>query len=244
MNNAIDPKTQKRLPRIVELVGVAGAGKSTLRNALMKKNGRIKTLPLPSKFSYIPTLARVYFFWLPLYLAKYRHTRWFTWSQIRNMGYLDTWISTIRSAGRTEEDTIIIDPGSVYWLADLQEFGPEISKHPSFQKWWKSKLDQWSAALELILWLDAPEELCVHRIMTREEEHGLKHSSFELGIQELKRYREWYQLIIPKMTAQHPMKMFYFRSDQTTTEQMVGQICSDPDLKWMFPQPHETVNPN
>jgi hypothetical protein len=179
---------------------------------------------------------------LPLYLTKYRQTKWFTLMQTRNIGYLDTWISTIRSHNRSEEAIVIIDPGAVYWLSDLGELGPEITRHPQFRQSWNAWLEQWSAALNVIIWLDAPEELCVERVMTREEYHHIKTFTFEKGVQELKRFREEYRRIIPLMTSRHPIKVFYFRSDQITTDQMIEQIFSDPDMKWISANAHEPAN--
>ncbi len=241
MRLSVERKVSANYPHIIEMAGVAGAGKSTLRNALMQCNARVQTLPPPSKLSYVPCLIRIFFAWLPLYVTHYPGTKWFTLQQIRNIGYLDTWLSTIRSHGRTGEDIVIIDPGSVFWLSDLQEFGPALTKHPRFQAWWNAKLKQWASAMDAVLWLDAPEELCIERVHTRDEEHQLKQASVEMGLKELKCYRESYQKIIPIMASEN-LKVLHFRSDQMSTQQMLAKILSDEQLKSILTPSHDPIH--
>jgi hypothetical protein len=223
-------KFANKSPHIIEMAGVAGTGKSTLMKAMMQRNKKIKAVPLPVKISYLPFLMKITLTWLPLYLKNYRKSRWFSVQEIRNMGYLDTWISFIHSKARTKEDVFVLDPGSVHWLSALQEFGPPITKHPQYQRWWKNKCEQWSSTLDAIIWLDAPEDLCLQRVLSRDEWHEIKDLPHHSALRELKCYRESYQRIIPEMASQHSLKMFYFRTDQISTEQMINQIFSDIDL--------------
>jgi shikimate kinase len=220
-----------KYPHIIELAGVAGTGKSTLLKAMMQRNEKIRTLPLPLKVSYLSFLIKIASTWLPLYLKEYRTSRWFTVQEIRNMGYLDTWISFIRSQARTKEDIVALDPGPVHWLSSLQEFGPPITKHPRYQRWWKNKHEQWSSALEVIIWLEAPDDLCLQRVLSRAERHEIKHMPSESALRELKCYRESYEQIIPSMAAQHSLKVFFFRTDQISTQQMIDQIFSETNLR-------------
>ncbi len=231
-------------PHIIEMVGVAGTGKSTLRKAMMQKNKRIKFFYSPGNISYLPFLIKLAIFWLPLYLAKYRHSRWFTVQEIRNMGYLDTWISRIRHRNLFKDKIFIIEPGSVYWLATLQGCGSEITKHPRFQRWWKNALLHWASSLDAIIWLEAPEEVCYQRVHTRDQWHQFLRYSTENAMEELRCYQKYYEILIPEMTSKHPIKVFHFRTDQISTDQMVEQIFSDADLWGKINQPSREVVAN
>jgi hypothetical protein len=217
-------------PQIIELAGVAGAGKSTLMKAMMQKNGSIMPFPPPSKIYYLPFLPRIISKWLPLYLKKFRSSRWFTLQEIRNMGYLETWLSYIRSKSSNGQNIYVLDPGSVHWLSSLQAYGPPITKHPLFQSWWKNKFDQWSSGLTAIIWCDAPEDACLQRVLSRDEWHEIKEMSIDSALSELRCYRDFYEHIIPDMTSNHAIKLFHFHTDKISTEQMVEQIFSDADL--------------
>jgi hypothetical protein len=228
-------------PQIIELAGVAGAGKSTLLRAMNQRNGKIKRPPLPSKVFYLPFLRRIFSTWLPLYLKSYRDSRWLTLEEIRNMGYLDTWLSYIRTINRTRQNIYVLDPGSAYWLSSLQAFGPHITKNPQYQSWWKNKFEQWSSALDAIIWLDAPEDLCLQRVLSRDEWHVIKERPVDSALCELKCYRDYYEQIIPDMASKHPLKVLHFHTDQISTDQMVDQIFSDVDLWGKLNQPSSEV---
>jgi hypothetical protein len=220
-----------KFPHIIEFVGVAGTGKSTLLKAMMTKDERIKTVALPLKCSYLPCLVRITFKWFPLYLKNYRKSRWFTLQEIRNMAYLDRWISHIRNQASARQNIVGIDPGSIYWLSSLQKFGPKVTRHPKYLNWWEKRFDQWGSALDVAIWLDAPAELCLQRVLARDEFHEIKDMHANEALLELKGYRECYKRIIPEMSSRFGLKTFYFRSDQITTDQMVDQIFSEIDLK-------------
>jgi hypothetical protein len=229
-------------PQIIELVGVAGAGKSTLMKAMMQKNGSIKPFPPPSKAFYLPFLPRITINWLPLYLKNFRSSRWFTLQEIRNMGYLESWLSYIRSKARNGRYRYVLDPGSVHWLSSLLAYGPPITRHPHFQSWWKNKFDQWSSGLTAIIWCDAPEEACLQRVLSRDEWHEIKKMSINSALRELRCYREFYERIIPEMTTHHT-RLFHFRTDLISTEQMVDEIFSDAELWEKTTDPLEKVEP-
>jgi len=146
------------------------------------------------------------------------------------MAYLETWLSFVRSRSPKEEEYDVLDPGFVHWLASLEKFGPEITQHPQYRSWWKKKYEEWSEATDAIIWLDAPEELCLQRILSRDEWHELKDVPRDDAIIELKGYRESYGKIIPEIAAKYPAKVFCFRSDQTSTEQMAAEVFSATDL--------------
>jgi shikimate kinase len=228
-------------PHIVELAGVAGAGKSTLLRAMMARNGNIRPFPLLPKIYYLPSLLGIYRKWLPLYLIKLRTSRWFTMQEIRNMGYLDTRLSYIRATNRIRQNIYVLDPGSVYWLSSLQGLGPQITKNPNYQSWWKNKFEQWSSALDAIIWLDSPEDLCLQRVLSRDEWHVIKELPVDNALREIKCYRDWYSQIIPDMASKHSLKVFHFQTDQISTEQMVNQIFSDVDLWGKLDQPSRDV---
>ena len=230
-----------RRPHIIEMVGVAGTGKSTLEKAMMQRNKRIKSFDLPGNISYLPFLIKLVITWLPLYLKEYRHSRWFTLQEIRNMAYLDTWISRIRHRALFTKNFFIVEPGSVYWLATLQGCGPEITKHLRFRRWWKGAFQHWASTLDAIIWLDAPEDVCFQRIHSRDQWHQYLECNAESAMAQLKYFREYYARLIPEMASQYPIKVFYFRTDQISSEQMVEQIFSDAIFLGKLNQPSRDV---
>ncbi len=228
-----EQKGQGRLacPRLIEMVGIGGAGKSTLLRALNRGDPRIRKSEPPGKLGYIPALATLFFFWLPVYLRKYRGTRWFTWDEMRNICYLDVRLNHIRRQLRSSDVILALDPGSVYWLSSLREFGPEFAKDPLFLRWWDARLQEWSAALDMIVWIEAPNELLLQRVLARDEVHEAREQPAGTALEYFERYRLWYSRMVPEMASRGHARLFHFRSDELTTEQMVSEVLRTVDLR-------------
>jgi gluconate kinase len=212
------------------MVGVAATGKSTLRKAMMQRDERIKFFDKTGNISYLPFLIKLAVIWLPLYLKEYRHSRWFSVQEIRNMAYLDTWISRIRLRSFFNNNIYIVEPGSIYWLSTLQGSSPEIINHPRFVRWWKDTFRKWASALDAIIWLDAPDEVCFQRVHSRDQWHQFLDYDAESALKQIKLDRENYHKLVPGMASQFGLKVFHFQTDQMSTVDMVQQIFSDEDL--------------
>ena len=217
-------------PRLIEMVGIGGAGKSTLLKALNRDNPRIQKIGPPSKLQYIPTILRLAFRWLPAYLSKYRGSRWFTWDEMRNICYLDTQLRHVLAHHRSRGVIGVLDPGSIYWLSSLREFGPEFSRDPRFQSWWEDRLAMWAAALDVIVWIEAPIELLLQRVLARNELHEARTQPPDVALAYFERYQSEYSKTVPRVASSGHARLFHFRSDQMTTEQMIREIYSAVNL--------------
>lgn len=230
-------------PYIIEMVGVAGAGKSTLLREMKKRDPRFTRPPIPSKIFYTPFIFRMISLWMPLYLINARNSRWFTIQETRNMGYLDTWLSYLKTKNNAR-NIYVFDPGSVYWLSSLNAFGPLLTKNSHYQSWLMRKLEQWSSALSAIIWLDAPEDILHQRVLSRDERHAIKKLSVQDAMNELKGYRDCYEHLVPEMASRHSLKVFHFHTDQVTTEQMIDQIFANVGFWTKLNQPSMDGKPN
>lgn len=209
---------------IVEMVGICGAGKSSLYHLLHHRNNRIVKLPPPPKTHYFFFLLKVVYKWLPLYLVKYRSTRWLSLEEIRLMAYLDTWLPYIKREAVKNKQIVVLDPGSVYWLSALREYGPEITQSAQFKKWWDQKFELWKNALDVIVWLDAPDELLYDRIVNRVERHEMQDQPKETAIASFVRYRAQYKQIINQISVHRDIRIYPFFTDKISTDQMADQI--------------------
>lgn len=217
-------------PKIIEMVGLAGAGKSTLVKSMRQRNEEIRVSPPPSKISLLPFLIKRSTIWLPLCRKTDGPIRQFGLGDLWTMGCLDVWLPNLRSQAVAKAGISVLDPGSVYWLTSLQAFGSQSTEHSLYQRWWDLKLEQWSLALDVIIWLDAPEELCLNRILARDEWHIAKLKMPQEVLERFRDLRKGYERIISRMVSLQPKKVFSFRTDQISTREMVDQIFSEVDL--------------
>ncbi len=190
-------------PRVVEIVGPAGAGKTTLCNVLTGICDQILLSNFPDvrKFKDAP-----FFLWNGLCLARLYQfgrvngsslsKRQFAW-----MSILRGWPPRLRRTARDHSKIIVLDHGPAYLLAEISEFGPSYLQSPRYEKLWENLYSRWADTLDTIVWLDAGNEHLLRRIRTRGDEHIVKHSSDAVVIDFLSRFRAAYDRVISRLTA-------------------------------------------
>src|SRR3990170_4780587 len=149
-NNAIRQKS----PLIVELVGLAGVGKTTLSRALSQRDEKILVaadLEL-RKREHIPIFVGHVPFLLPVFLRRCRSSRWFTWDEIKAMVYLKGWPRVLRQESARSGKAILLDHGPVFKLATLNEFGPEKLRTEEYKLWWNDMFKQWASIMDIVIW--------------------------------------------------------------------------------------------
>ena len=208
---------------IIELTGPAGAGKTTLIRALQQRDERIVSGIQLSKLRFLSCLASNTLAMLPAY-PKYSQSQWFAWHEMRSMVYLRGWRQLV--ADKFHNNSIIVfDHGPVFRLAQLQEFGPEITSNIVFKRWWNNMLQHWATTLRHIVWLDAPDDVLLARIRSRSQGHAIKEQVAEEGYQFLTRYRACYEQIITEMTSQQQdLQLLRVDTQQQAVEDIVDTL--------------------
>jgi shikimate kinase len=155
--------TSKR-PPLVELVGPAGAGKSTVLEALLTRNETIVGPPRLRKTEYL--LARN----LAAVIGTLLRHRIFrprvSIEQVRMMVYLQVLPRILDRAGSAE--AIVFDQGPVFFLTRPSLMDERLAT------WRERVLDAWAPLLDVVVWLDAPDRLLIERINSRAKWHRLK----------------------------------------------------------------------
>jgi predicted ATPase len=174
MASALRPDTgtgQRMRPLLVELAGPAGAGKSTLSKALVHRldatTREIWGLPvlplLANGIQLIPTFSRL---WL--------HSGCLLWEETRHLVRLRTLGRALRRPQPFSTDVMIFDEGPVFALAWLRAFGHEaLREHPS-SAWWDRVLREWASLIDMVVVLDAPDQVLARRIRGRQHDHEVK----------------------------------------------------------------------
>jgi hypothetical protein len=163
---------QKRLLRVVELVGPAGVGKSTLSRALVQR-----TAALPGSIWGQPALSLLgngvrsgsdlLRFW--------RSSGSVLWDESRHIVRLQTlYLSLTRQTHGTERITVF-DEGPVFALTWLRGFGHDSMRQQASDAWWRATLQEWSGVVDAVVVLDASDSLLAGRIRSRPEWHEIKH---------------------------------------------------------------------
>ncbi|HET9387365.1 MAG TPA: hypothetical protein VFO67_19675 [Gemmatimonadales bacterium] len=154
---------------IVELVGPAGAGKTTLARGASETDSSIKSglslwgLPkrrlLSSAIALLPTILRAT-------LKRSRLTASETAQMIR-LGALRQVVAEEAQRHRV----IILDEGPVFALSWLDVFFARNRDHAT---WRRRVIAQWARLLDVVVFIDASDITLAHRIRTREKPHMVK----------------------------------------------------------------------
>jgi shikimate kinase len=212
---------------VLELFGLPAAGKSTVDRKLRERDTTIQPLPLPSTLGYLPYAASNVLPWVPTYLTRYRRTRWFTWKEIRLMTYLATFPSMLVRRGSAAGVASVMNPGAVYWLSYLRELGPELTKSPAYVDWWQRKFDQWMSILDIVVWLDASDDVLMERIDARDTwRHRVKEMSRQEAMEFLVQWRARYAKMVSVLADNGGPRVLSFRTDEVSVDDVVNEVLA------------------
>ncbi len=162
-----DASSVPRRPLLVELVGPPGVGKSTISEALLRRDDRIQARPLPRRRAYAGVLG-----WNLLAVVtmalRHRMLRRFGGEGLRALTYLRA-LPRILEAN-SSDGVVVFDQGPIFLLTRPPTLDERLTG------WHTRALATWDALLDVIVVLDAPDAVLIDRINTRSKEHRVKGS--------------------------------------------------------------------
>ncbi len=161
-------------PTVIELVGPAGVGKTTLALQLEARGNAVL-----SSMWKVPTvlLARSAIGQVLEALALYRETGVVAWDEVKHFARLDALHASLDGSRRNGHSLVVLDEGPVYTLSWLQVIGHERLRNGGAKRWWWGTLRRWARTLDAVVLLDAPDPLLASRIRERDKPHLMKDRS-------------------------------------------------------------------
>ena len=225
-----DAKATVHRPLIVELMGLAGAGKTSTAADLHQLGGGIARGDFPD----VHKLRSAQFFVVngivltPLLLRLRRENGLrLTRRQAAWMMILTGWPALLQRAPSNDTSVIIVDQGALYMLAELRSYGPECLKGRTAAEWWVTMYCRWARTLDLVIWLDAPDAILMQRIRKRHCGHWAEDKPDDQVVQFLSRFRAGYEHVIGEMAANNG-ELLVVRIDTACApkDEVVAQVLS------------------
>lgn len=230
INNGLDHKKT----RVVEIIGPAGAGKTTFCNLLNLHRNNVHLLNFPNirKLSDTPFFIYYGLKLVPTLFNLNRSTsRQFNRQEFVWMAILSGWPFVIQRKLKLKSQLIVLDQGPVYLMSELREFGPEYLRSKNAEKLWQKITYQWAITLDMVVWLDTSDDCLLERIRTRDKEHVLKNQSVAKAYEFLSRYRRAFDFIISSLlNISNNLKVLRFDTSLQQSSEIADHLFSELGL--------------
>ncbi len=216
------PLRQTRLR--VELVGPAGAGKSTLVGSLVARfglrTGEIWGQPvvplLLNGIQLVPTFGRL---WL--------RSGSLLWDETRHMVRLRTLSRALRQPDSSRRDLLILDEGPVFALAWLRGFGNDVLREEISSEWWDAVLREWASLMDVVVVLDAPDAMLAQRIRARGIDHQVKYFPDDEIVRWMARFREALEWVLAGLNRHGGPSVVRLSSADATPDQIADRLTTE-----------------
>lgn len=217
---------------VAEIVGPAGAGKSTLTQVLRQRDGTMRTglsvWGLPPMLLCLNAVLS-----LPRFIGLYRSRGRIRRHEVKLIVRLSALHQLLGRESSKNYRTLLLDEGTIFALVKLLAFsdsgksnGNGNGRSNPLDAWTQSLLNRWARRLDAVIWLDAPDEVLAERIRSRGKAHRVKDKTDQEIYDFLARYRDSYERVISELTARHGLKVIRFSTEHYSLEEMADQILA------------------
>ena len=209
-------------PFTAEIIGPAGAGKSTLAGLLRGRDATIKTglsiWGLP-----VHLLGTSAFFSLPDLVSLFGHRK-FSLEDLKLVVQINALRRLLRRESGKGYQALVLDEGGVFGLTKLRAFGAGSATDSI--AWMSSLFKQVGPTLDAVIWLDAPDAVLTRRIRERDKPHRTKNLPEAEMCEHLARYRAAFERVMDELIRRNAVKVIKFRTDREPLEDIANQILA------------------
>lgn len=186
-------------PVLLEVLGVAGSGKSTVVSRLVGGDPFSRAPFISAREpAHIVQIASALPEVAPLVFANFLRRPRMTWADFKLIVYVTRW-RRLLEASRYSNRILVLDQGPLYALVRLRAKGLGLTSTKGFDQWWRDQLADWAHSMGTVVWLDAPDDVLVSRINERDQSHWVKGEAPEVGLAFIQRYRDLFLEVIEEV---------------------------------------------
>jgi len=234
------PPGPKR-PPVLELLGPAGAGKTTVLLALGRRDETIRLGAHVHRLKHLPFILSSAAASVPMFFTISRSAPRSVLRIMRHMVRLRTFQPVVGRAGSAANcRAVVLDEGPVFTLARLAAFGHPCVPSSVLERCWRSALDQCAETVDTVVWLDAPDSVLAERIRARAKTHRMKNETEQVISQFLARYRTAYEHVISQLTGARGVRLLALSTALESADQVAEKIAVmvDAEFRARLPGTH------
>ncbi|UCE86398.1 MAG: hypothetical protein JSU66_01250 [Deltaproteobacteria bacterium] len=219
-------RLEPRRPRIVEIVGPPGAGKTSLLTALAAQRPDLRPIFGWRAARWIPSFARDAAGLLPLFIEAWWRRRPLARRDMERMVRVQ---ASRRIAERCRRETLVMDQGPIYTLATLRLSRPAHDAGDPLRTWWDRMSERWARLLHTVVVLDAPDAVLLERIRNRSKDHRLKGGVDRDGLNWLASLRRELDRTVERIGTHAALTTLRFETDCQDLPAVADRICAHLD---------------
>jgi hypothetical protein len=181
---------------LVELIGPAGAGKSSLLRALRQRDARICGNVEISCLTYLRDIPPL----LATFAKFHRPFRGLRQKEMKRVLHLTTLGRVLRAPEAEGPHIQVLDEGPVYMLTRMLCLGEPRFDNEAFHLWWDVAVSQWARRLRLVVCLDAAPYVLARRIRRRPGPPPISDTTDGSLLPFLEKYRRCYDRVVHQLT--------------------------------------------
>jgi hypothetical protein len=209
----------------VELVGPAGAGKSTLARQCAAADPAVRTDLSLWGLSRLRLFAGAVEL-LPTAAAAALSARPLGWAELWQMVRIGAlWTAVKRARAESGCAVMLLDEGPVFGFTWLRVFG-RSETDPVRSRWRERALFRWASILDAVVRVEAPDTVLAWRIRSRAKAHMVKDQT-DYGIRRFAAcFRRAFERIIGDLAAVRPLPVVALRTDGTPPADSTAELLA------------------
>jgi thymidylate kinase len=213
-------------PYLVEVAGVAGAGKSTLVHLICEREADCHR----ADFIHARTLEHLGYMAhslprsAPILAGNLRGRPRLDWAGFKLIVYATEWHRFLNRKPEYRHGVTLLDQGPIYALVRLKAKGARVTTGARFERWWDETLELWAGELGALVWLDAPDRILMDRINGRDQWHGTKGERDDVGQRFIARYRALFEEVLHRIEIRGGPQILRFDTSRMSSERLAAEI--------------------
>lgn len=207
---------------VIEIAGVAGTGKSTVTRALAEATGLhpvSRHRSLRNAPSYLANAARL----VPT-LTRVRAADLRSWRGCNKMVRLRASLSLVAGHARHGCVGVVFDQGPLFLLSAIDGDRRREQASASFSRWRSGEFRRARRTLDVVVILEAPDEVLLERIRGRGKHHALKHLQDRPASRGLATMRSGLERVVDELTSSGTVRVERIDTSEESVEQTVRRI--------------------